>query len=321
MTDEMHNLLGKYFSGQATAAEEAIVQQWAAASEENRADFGLLEKLWHKSGDHEPIVFDTEKAWQAVNAKIRAGKAPVRSMRQYSKMIAVAASIVLLLGVWWLYNNMYGSQTVAADVAVQEVLLRDGSRVYLRKGAKLEYPRRFNKGRREVSLTGEAFFEVTPDPASPFSINAAGARVEVVGTSFIVNTNGNRVELVVKTGRVNFGNAGNMDGKIQVSAGERALLAGNELTKELNRDENFNAWQTRRLVFNNTPLPQVIAALNDYYNVSIGIKREDAAQLSAAGLTARFNNQPLPAVLDEIELITSYRIQRLSDTQYEISIK
>jgi transmembrane sensor len=321
MTDEMHSLLGKYFSGQATAGEIQLVQQWVAASEQNRSDFDLLEKLWHQSGEQQTIQFDTNKAWKTVDERIRASKTPVRRMKPYSRAIAVAASLVLVFGMWWIFNSTFTNRKILADVAVKEVTLEDGSKVYLRKGSSLEYKRSFNKERREVSLAGQAFFEVTHDPSKPFVISAAQTKVEVVGTSFSVNTLDDKVELIVKTGKVKFGAATNLQQSILVTAGERALFAENHINKEQNRDENFDAWQTGQLQFNQTPLPQVLAVLNDYYHVNIRIRQDDAAQLSAANVTVRFNNQPLDSVLDEISLITSYRIQKVSDTAYEISIK
>src|SRR5688572_8273111 len=277
MTDEMHSLIGKYFSGQATADEERLVQQWVAASEQNRSDFDLLEKLWHKSGEQETIQFNTNKAWTTVDGRIKAHKTPVRRMKPYTWTIAVAASLVLVFGMWWIFSNNFNTRTVVADVAVKEVLLEDGSKVYLRKGSSLEYKTHFDKDRREVGLTGQAFFDVAPDPSKPFVISAAQTKVEVVGTSFSVNTLNDKVELIVKTGKVRFGTADNLQQSILVVAGERALFASNNINKEQNKDVNFDAWQSRQLQFNNTPLPQVLAVLNDYYHVNIQIKQGDAA--------------------------------------------
>ena len=60
---------------------------------------------------------------------------------------------------------------------------------------------------RKLNLTGEAFFEVAPDTSLPFIIAAANTQVRVVGTSFLVKTDNDQVELVVKTGKVQFSNA------------------------------------------------------------------------------------------------------------------
>ncbi len=321
MTDEMHSLIGKYFSGQATADEERLVQQWVAASEQNRSDFDLLEKLWHQSGEQETIQFDTNQAWKTVDGRIKAHRTPVRRMKRYTWTIAVAASLVLVFGMWWL-NSTSDNKTIVADGGYRVVTLRDGTKVHLREGGSMEYNvRSYNMDRREISLKGQAFFDVAHDPSRPFVISAAQTKVEVVGTSFSVNTLNDKVELIVKTGKVKFGAASNLQQSILVTAGEKALFAANTINKEQNKDVNFDAWQSRQLQFNNTPLSQVLAVLNDYYHVNIQIKREDAAQVSAANITASYNNQPLNSVLDEIALITSYRIQKISDTAYEISIK
>jgi transmembrane sensor len=322
MSNEMHSLLAKYFNGEATAEENERVHQWIAASEENRAEFQLLQKLWNSSGQYEEISFDTTKAWQSVNAKINTATLPAKTVRMFSRRtaIAAAAAVILLLGLWWLAGRS-DMITVYADAGTKTISLEDGSVVYLRKGSSVSYSRDYGEELREVSMEGEAFFDVKRDTAKPFRIIATLAAIEVLGTSFNVNAGDNQVELVVKTGLVRFGWSGNEDSAILVSAGERGMLEDGMLTKSRNTDANFNAWQSKQLVFNNTPLPQVMEALNDYYDVRIRLKSQDSAQLSAATLTAQFNDQSLSSVFEEISLITSYRVQRISEGIYEISIQ
>jgi ferric-dicitrate binding protein FerR (iron transport regulator) len=322
MSNEIHSLLAKYFNGESTAEENERVQQWIASSDENRAEFELLQKLWNRSAEQEEIAFDTTKAWQSVNAKINVARTPAKTVRMFSRRTAIAsaAAIVLLLGLWWLMGRS-NTIDVYADVDVREVHLKDGSTVYLRKGSSLSYYRDYGEKGREVVLNGEAFFDVARDTTKPFRVVAGNADVQVLGTSFNVDENDDTVVLVVKTGLVKFGWSGDSKKSILVAAGERALFNAGALSKSRNTDENFNAWQSKKLVFNNTPLPQVAATLSDYYQVKIMLRNQDAAQLSAASLTAQFNNQSLSSVLEEISLITSYRVQRVSEGNYEISIK
>lgn len=318
----MHSLLAKYLNGETTAEENERVQKWIAASEDNRAEFDVLQKLWNASGQQEEIVFDTAKAWQAVNAKINNSKKPAKTVSMFTRriVIAAAASVVLLLGLWWLIGPS-DSVNVYADADVKQVRLQDGSIVYLRKGSSLTYFRDYGKKDREVMLNGEAFFDVQRDTTKPFRVVAGNADVQVLGTSFNVDESDNIVELIVKTGLVKFGWSGNSDSAILVSAGERAVFNEGALSKTRNTDENFNAWQSKKLLFNNTPLAQVATTLSDYYNVKITLSKQAAVQLSAASLTAQFNDQSLSSVLQEISLITSYRIQQVSEGKYEISIK
>ncbi|MGB8195245.1 MAG: FecR domain-containing protein, partial [Chitinophagaceae bacterium] len=261
MQQNIHDILAKYFSGHATSEEEQLVRSWVEQSEDNRAEFNLLEKLWNASGEETAIVFDTQKAWQAVDARIQSGAQQVTRKGLIRRMVAIAAAaaIILLAGLWWLNTDHVVMQTVVASEGVNEIRLEDGSIVYLRGGAELQYPTSFGKNERNVTLKGEAFFDIARDESKPFSIIAADAKVAVLGTSFLVNTKNNHVELVVKTGRVEFGGASDTSNKMIVMANERALLRNGQLDKEINTDPNFNAWQTRRIIFDNTPLSKVVA--------------------------------------------------------------
>ena len=84
----------------------------------------------------------------------------------------------------------------------------DGSRIFLNRNSEFSYRSNFGDRNRNVTLTGEAFFEIAPDAAKPFIIDAGNARVKVVGTSFNVITNNSRsaVEVFVKTGKVMLSN-------------------------------------------------------------------------------------------------------------------
>jgi transmembrane sensor len=325
MSEEMHILLGRFFSGEATEAEKTAVEEWRLASKENETEFALLEKMWNNTGEPAAISFDTEAAWKKVDASIisNPGKRRISKLYALRAVIGVAASVVLLLGIWWMPGKNGGNdmQRVMADIDVREVRLDDGSTVYLRKGAILEFPRKFKKDIRKVSLTGEAFFEVTHDPSKPFVIDAETTEIQVVGTSFTVSTSKDSVELIVKTGRVNFTPDADAGKKTMVVAGERAVYGSGSISKQANTDPNFNAWQTKKLVFQRTQLSQVVATLGDYYGINIVFKKEDAAQLSAADFTDTFNDQSLDSVLDELERITTYTIKKTGDNNYEISIK
>jgi ferric-dicitrate binding protein FerR (iron transport regulator) len=324
MSEDMHSLLGKYFSGQATGEETEVVKKWIQSSVENEAEFNELERFWNKSEEHEILSFDKDKAWQKVNAAIRIpAKKEAKVVRfRWKWAAAAAACIVLALSTWLMMNNGKDRDyIVLAESDGKVVVLPDGSKVYLRKFAKLDYPSKFDKDRREVSLTGEAFFEITPNPSQPFGITASGAYVEVVGTSFSVNTTYDEVKLVVKTGKVNFGPASDKSRKILVTAGERALFANNEMTRETDTDVNSTAWISKRIVFKNTPLQQIATTLSDYYKVNVSLNKEDAAQIATDSITIEFNNQPLQAVLNELSLTTTYRIEQKSKDNYEISIK
>jgi transmembrane sensor len=323
MQQEITVLLAKYFSGQATHEESAMVKAWIAGDDRNQADFVLLENLWNKAAEESVIDFDTEKALQAVRTKLEPSTrsmAPGR-VRVLKIAITVAASLLLFLGAWYWFFNSTGYRSVLAETDVKEVLLDDGSTVFLRKGASLQFPGKFTDDSRNVVLTGEAFFNVTTDTTKPFIVSAMQAAIQVVGTSFLIDADTGKTLLVVKTGRVWFSAAGNTGNRVMVTAGERAKLEYDSITKTTNTDDNFMAWQLKELVFNKTPLAQVVTTLNNYYRVQIDINKQDSAQLAAVVITGRYKNKSLVDVLNELVLVTSFRIREINKDHYQISIK
>ncbi|HEU4472779.1 MAG TPA: FecR domain-containing protein [Flavisolibacter sp.] len=319
MAEDIYSLLGRYFSNEASVEEEAAVQQWMRQSAANEEEFHLLRQLWTDSAGTPAVVFDTEKAWTRVGRKISISQQPAGGRTRVLRLaMGIAASLILVLGSWWIWQRPGTELTIVADNGTREISLADGSRVYLRKGSSLRYDKGFEQ--REVELKGEGFFDVKPDATRPFIITAANTEVKVLGTSFSVNTANSQVELIVKTGRVQFSAPDENAAPLLVTAGERALFSGGSFSKTLNTDTNFNAWQSGALIFNRTPVNEVAAALSRYYGINVTLKKQDSAQLSAASVTARFVNQPLSDVLEELSLITSYRIQKTSEGNYEISI-
>lgn len=320
MREDIYNLLAKHFSGEVSEAEAAAIQQWRAASAENQNDYRLLQKLWRTTGEPEEIDFDTERALQTVAGQLTPTKGITRVFT-LGRIAAIAACLVIALLIWWQLGFKNSMHTVVANVPVKTIQLEDGSQVYLRQGATLQYPAHFAKNKRAVRLTGEAFFTVTHNTAQPFIITAAATQVTVVGTSFSVNAGRDSVQLIVKTGLVRFNAANDTANNVYVGAGEKALFAQNGLQKQVNTNENFNAWQSKQLVFKNTPLHQVMATLGNYYNVHIDASGPDSAQIANTLITVTFNNQPLTAVLKDLALITSYPIKKMDNQHYKIRIQ
>ena len=82
------------------------------------------------------------------------------------------------------------------------MILEDGSIIWLKGNSSLTYPEHFVNATREVSLIGEALFEVAKDASHPFVVHSNGMNTKVLGTSFNIRPIGNHVEVVVFTGKV-----------------------------------------------------------------------------------------------------------------------
>ena len=151
-----------------------------------------------------------------------------------------------------------------------QVLLPDGSKVWLNAASKLIYPVSFHGlGERKVELSGEAYFEVAKDKSHPFKVKSSGQEVEVLGTHF--NINAYREEGLPRTtlleGAVQI--SGNNGNKALLKPGEQAALKGNDIHISKVDIEEAVAWKNGYFFFENADLETVMKQLSRWYDVDI----------------------------------------------------
>lgn len=315
---KIEEIIGKYLKQEVSAEEETYLQEWLQADASHQQEYEEMAKIWRASeGVLLQHQFNTSNAWTSINARITALPSATRvrtfKLLPWTKM-AVAAAIIGLIatGVWRYYRvTTAGSmQHITARYNNQQVKLPDGSVVFLRKNAVLNYPRSFSEKERIVRLEGDAFFDVTTNAKAPFRINAFHSIVEVLGTSFMISTTSGADKIWVASGKIMFTEEDKAGNHLILSAGQKAVFTDGQFTQGGVKDSNYLAWQNGVLNFNNTPLQQVIETLNDYYNASVILSPEIAAKADHIMVTARFDNQDLPYVLEEIKLTTGLELKR-----------
>jgi ferric-dicitrate binding protein FerR (iron transport regulator) len=190
----------------------------------------------------------------------------------------IAATVIILLGIGsvMVYLNDQGALSRKTTVSTTEnqknlqVTLSDGSNVILNRNTRLTYRENFGRNGRHVSLSGEAFFEITPDKENPFIIDAGKARVKVLGTSFNVNTSNtdSAVEVFVKTGIVMVSdNEGTRS--LTLDPGYIGTMNSGTSDKFINNDPNYMAWNNGVLIYDRQTLDVVFRDLKKVYNMDI----------------------------------------------------
>ncbi len=313
MTDE---LLVKYLLEEANEAEQQQVIAWITASAENKKYYDHFSLVWEKSKKHAVTSkVDTDIAWQKFQQRVQqdeAGSAKVIEMPLRSMgWMRIAAMLVILLGsAWTLYNIIgIGKPEMIAIHSEDKVLidtLPDGSIVTLNKNSSLSYPASFKGNSRDIALTGEAFFDVTPDKSKPFIISVNDVKVRVVGTTFNVKHTAERTEVVVETGIVE---VSKKDKGIKVMPKEKAVVLKNKAmpVKETSTDELYNYYRTREFVCNGTPLWRLVDVLNEVYNADIVIENELLKNLP---LTTTFHNETLDSILSVVGETFNIKVER-----------
>ena len=314
-----------------TEAPSANEEEWPADSKEAHE---LLEMATQVDLYFELKKYPADDAWEKVQQRIHP---PVRQKGTVRRLIAhplmrIAAALVVagMLAVTG-YEMVYhlGTSTEMIDLrasngVVRTYTLPDGSMVSLNSDTHLQYPEQFGEQTREVTIEGEAFFEVTPNPQKPFIIRAGKAQIKVLGTSFNVRaySDAKLMEVIVKTGKVQVLNTQTeteQPNELILTPGEKGTLVhqSNALLKSINENPNYIAWKTHDLVFRATSLDEVITDLENVYKVTIRLQNPE---LGKQLLTAHFNNYSLEFILEVIE--TTFGMETLKvDGQYILKAK
>ena len=279
--------------------------------------------------------YQVDEAWAKVENQIHSqSKQNDRGIRKlfegsaFRAIAAVFVGLMLVISAYFVaHKSNIGDSFVevkATDKVVNMIGLPDGTFVSLNTNTRITYPKKFVGNLREVSIEGEAFFEVKPDKNKPFVIHAGKAQIKVLGTSFCVNAypEAKQVEVIVQTGKVQVLNKAAepaQTNELILVPGDKGTLvyASNSLQKTSNQDVNFIAWKTRNLIFKATSLNEVIRNLEKVYNVKISLADP---RLNDLLLTAQFNDYPLDFILKVIENTFQLEVQG-SNGQYVLKIR
>jgi ferric-dicitrate binding protein FerR (iron transport regulator) len=267
------------------------------------------EKKWKELRNmSEEKEINVDKAWNNVYARIKESRIEeevsrpgIRFMRSTFLRVAAAALIVLSLGIAAAYiinPDIFSKKiTIASGNDQKNILvsLPDGSRIFLNRNSGLSYRSNFGDRRRNVTLTGEAFFEIAPDAAKPFIIDAGNAKVKVVGTSFNVITRNSEsaVEVFVKTGKVLLSNNSG-SASLALEPGYIGTVKEKTSAKKINDNPNYLSWNTGLLVYNGQKLNVVFGDLKRVYNMDI---EADDLSILENTWTSPIDNQPQETII------------------------
>ncbi len=301
---ELIVLAVKKLSGEASADELNQLKDLLNEKVENQTLYEELEKTW----------ISTEKAKGITGAEVdvewlRLHKEMHRSVHKsvFPSLLKVAASIALIISVALIIFQLTKSDQltlVASDKTITQQL-SDGSIVTLKAGGELKYADGFADELREITLKGEAFFEVTPDKERPFVVHTQTIDVRVIGTSFNVKADeANFADVIVVDGLVS---VKFQDQEVKLTPGERAVadLTSEKLSKQGNENPNFLSWKTMKFSFDDTSLQQVVKDLNNAFQSTVQV--ED--NLLNCPVTVSFESQSLESILRVLQATLNLSIK------------
>ena len=284
-------LIIRYLDGDATIEETQRLETWMAAAPENKLEFEQMQALFMLSSDLDIAdEIDVESDLEQVKAKLNP-KHTARATSLTRRILKIAASVILLAVASYVFY-IYSPESSAHMIA-----LSDGTKVYLRDDATLDYPETFDENERRVALHGEAYFDVSHDPSKPFIVDAADTEIRVLGTTFLINEKTDQVDVIVNSGKVRFSPKQNLTRHLILTANEHGTFEDDQLKEQANSNANYLSWHTGNFEFTQTKITDILKELSSYYpNMKLG-----NASAADCQLDLHFKKEKLKTVIKMIE--------------------
>jgi ferric-dicitrate binding protein FerR (iron transport regulator) len=321
-------LLQKQFSGFISAEESSLLSNWISESPEHERLAQEYAQVWSKSNNFNPeIALDMDQDFAMVIQKIGSSDIKAKRVPMSQWGLRAAAALVVLISATWAWqkfaSNPQEMLLAEAKDAKTNIVLSDGSEVWLREGSKLYYPKHFRGMERTVKLDGEAYFIVAHNAQAPFQVlTEQGGKIEVLGTQFDVQCDKNsaNASVLVKSGKVRFEPTMKSEGVVLTARQKAVYDVANKKVRVSNETSlNELAWQTGGLEFIDAPMVQSLKEIAEFYKVDIKVM---TAEISNCTLTSPLTTgNSAKKVLENIATAYNFTLKQVSDQQFEISGK
>lgn len=344
LQDRIILLISRKLSREIGPDEEQELSALLQMPEHNR-QFQFLHKFWEqKENDAKP---DVENALSKVMQSIEEGNEVQREITvqpKRKKRSAVLLSVTMLLvsaslACYLILQNaerppsskrMAGNESGTPVIEKQNakgtrslITLADGSKVWLNADSKLLYPPAFAGSTREVTLTGEAFFDVAKNKQKPFIIHLQHGTIKVLGTSFNIRAyeGGKVVETSVLTGKVAFvpfvvrGRKNSDTTFLTHNMKVIYSCTTGELTTTTTQSEEDKAWTDGKLIFRDAFMGEIAEELERNFGKEVIFNNEEILNYR---LTGSFQNNTLEEILFYLSRTKPFTY-RITETQIIIS--
>ena len=289
--------------------EADAISQWKNISEKNASFVDLLEAFWNRPVEEPPsgrLTAARERLLVRLNSKRSVPEE--RSLTWFLSRIAASIAILIAVAGLSVYiasetNLFYKSGWVEISTGAGQqsrVALPDGSLVWLNAETVVKYHP--DKEERKVSLTGEAYFEVSHAPGYPFVVETGDVKVNVLGTKFnVAHYPGSKItEASLLSGKITL-SLGESGKSVDLKPGEKVIYDADEqvVSKTEANVQNGILWRQGILYFENVPFDELVLKLERYYAVKFVYEKDTFENIHYTGT---INNLTINSVLEFINL-------------------
>lgn len=292
--EEFIALTEKYAQGNCAPSEIKIVENFFEAQQ-------ALETI--------PMLSSVEKEriYQKIQKQLPLPKKRTRGY--YGKVASVAAVLLICFLGYQFFTPTHLITQIAQKGEKKQMVLPDGSVVMLNANSSITYPKDFTD-HRNITLTGQAFFQVTKDKSKPFVVTTDQLEVEVLGTSFDVNTNTHQKPTVsVVSGVVKVSEKGHEQHQVILNKDEQVSLSGTQLIHQKTQAKDDIAWTKNIILLQNHTLKETVGILENWYDIQIDFENESLEQLTISG---KYKNEKIENIMQSIALLKNLHIDTLT---------
>jgi len=306
----------RFCRGEANAEEERNIWSLFSEKEEDEEFRRYFEKEFEKyfvthTEETHDLSFMIDHIHHIINLKKqqKIKKSFVRKIyKWYSGVAAILLVPIIFAGI--LLNKDKSKEFVTNEIVAPigarvSFSLPDGTRGWLNSGSSLSYKIPFCKD-RNVSVKGEAKFDVTYDSNHPFKLFAGVTRIKVLGTKFNVNAypENHLVEVVLGEGKVEFSVQGISKGVI-MKPNDRLVFKNDSISiSQVNDPKKYGSWSEGKLIFQGDSMDQVVQRISRWYNVDVVLMDTSLKDYKIRGT---FQDDPLKNVLEVLTMTSPIR--------------
>jgi len=343
-------LMARCLSNEASVAEKEELQTLLQQDEMLQQQYATLQELWKPSQQQELFSGNKlEKLLQKARQKEQeAAAAPVLELkpRSYKKVwwAAAASLLILVTSLFFLkkttpqptaevvFNSTNSDSITTQKGSRSQLILPDGSRVWLNSGSRLVYQKNFNGTTREVQLIGEAYFDVVKMPQKPFIVHAEGINIRVLGTAFNVKCypKDEKIEATLLRGAIAVTHKNDPEQhSILMKPNEKLSISKQFVvsSKPGNIQQQYQlvridttilpshlqetSWVYNRLEFRNMDFKTLADKMERWYNVNIVFLDKKVQALHFIG---SFENETITEALHALQQVAAFRFEIKDNT-------
>lgn len=295
-------LLMRYLRGRTSPAEEAELFDYIG-KDDNEHLARMLEEVWNQPEHH----LTPEKSQQILDRILLTETESPDAKPAQTSWLRIAASIATIATAGFIFYQYAApkispvGKMLAEEVSAHQFIkLPDGSTVLLNSGSTLDYPEVFDGPTREVTLSGEAFFDIKHNAARPFIVRTGSLTTTVLGTSFNVKAYAadDNITVTVTSGRVKVSDEMKVLGIIDPNQQISFSKATQQSEQKEVKSEEVVAWAEKDIFFDDVTLSEAVMMLEERFDVDIQL---DQAEIGDCRFTATFvRGEDLYQILDVI---------------------